>query len=219
MVADADGGNAVELHITSDVGCGSFTWSPDGSRIAFGCRIGDDDPDIWVVGADGTGLTNVTDAHPGRQESPSWSPVLGAGGSRIAYAQYVNGEPQIWTMQPDGGDAKQVSTGFDHQPAWSPDGATIAFQRTGAAIFGDIWLVDADGGNERGFVGWTLAGPQSTPSWSPDGRLLAFVSTHETYGSGQPLVSRVYTVWADGSKLVARTRDDVHAAAPAWRVR
>lgn len=219
MVANADGSDAVELHSSPDVGCGSFAWSPGGERVAFACRIGDDDPDIWVVNADGTGLTNVTDAHPGRQETPSWSPVLGDGSSRIAYAQFVDGEPQIWTMKPDGRDAKQITSGLDHQPAWSPDGTTIAFQRTGAAIFGDLWLVDADGGNERGLVGVHLAGPQSSPAWSPDGRLLAFVSTHETYGSGAPLTYRIYTVWPEGSKLAARTPETIQATAPAWRVR
>lgn len=219
MVADRDGGGAVELHLTDDPWCGQVTWSPDGDRLAFGCRIGDNDPDIWVVGADGQGLVNITADHEGRQDWPSWSPTLGDGSTRIAYAQYVSGEPQIWTMKPDGSDARQVTTGIDWQPAWSPDGATIAFQRTGAAIFGDIWLVDAEGGNERALVGGTLAGPQDAPAWSPDGRLVAFGSTHEAYGSGQTLFRQIYTVWADGSKLVRRTRGDLAIGAHAWRVR
>lgn len=219
MVADADGSDAVELHLSADVGCGGFTWSPDGERLAFSCRIGDDDPDVWVVNADGTGLTNITDDHVGRQESPSWSPLLAGGTSRIAYAQFVNGEPRIWTMKPDGSDAKQITNGLDHQPAWSPDGTAIAFQRIDVAIYGDIWLVDADGGNERGLVGMYLAGAQSDPAWSPDGRLVAFVSAHETYGTGS-LANRVYTVRAqDDSKLAARTPEGGQATAPAWRVR
>lgn len=216
MVADRDGSGATELHLTNDPGCGQLTWSPDGQRLAFGCRIGDSDPDIWVVDADGQGLVNITADHDGKQDWPSWSPALGDGSTRIAYAQYVNGEPQIWTMKPDGSDPRQVTSGLDWQPAWSPDGTTIAFQRTAAAIFGDIWLVDADGGNERALVRTTLAGPQDAPAWSPDGRLVAFGSTHETYGSGQTL-RQIYTVWADGSKLARRTRGDMAAGAHAWR--
>lgn len=218
MVANANGTGAVEVHWTTDPGCGRFTWSPDGARVAFACAIGDEDRDIWVMDADGTNLANLTAAHPGRQEWPSWSPAL-PGGSRIAYAQFVDGEPQIWTMAPDGSDPRRITAGLDAQPAWSPDGTTIAFQRTGAAIFGDIWAVDADGGNERQLVGAYLAGPQEAPAWSPDGRLLAFSSSHEVYGSGGPLVRGVYTVWADGSRLARRTLPALDAAVPAWRPR
>ena len=218
MLANVDGTGARELHWTQDAGCGRFTWSPDGEHVAFDCAIGDADRDIWVVDAQGQNLVNITDAHPGRQEWPSWSPEL-PGGSRIAYAQFVNGEPQIWTMKPDGSDRRQVTAGMDRQPTWSPDGTTIAFQRTGAAIFGDIWAVDANGGNERSLVGAFLAGPQEAPAWSPDGRLLAFSSTHEGYGSGGTLVRGIYTVWADGSRLARRTLPVLDAGLPAWRVR
>jgi hypothetical protein len=219
MVANRDGSGAVLLHVTADVGCGRMTWSPDGERIAFDCRIGDNDLDIWVVDADGGNLVNLTDAHPGRQEWPSWSPVLPDGSSRIAYAQYVNGEPQIWTMAVDGSDPRQITSGLDWQPAWSPDGSTIAFQRTTVASLGGIWLVNAAGGAERELVGGYLAGAQQAPSWSPDGRFVAFVSTPETYGSGETLVSHIYTVWADGSKLARRSRVDLEAWGPAWRLR
>ena len=219
MVADFDGSDATEILTTSDFSCGRFTWSPDGARLAFGCAIGDADRDIWVVNADGTGLANLTDAHSGHQEWPSWSPELPGGGTRIAYAQFVQGEPQIWTMADDGSDPRQVTSGMDRAPAWSPDGLTIAFQRTGAATFGDIYLVDAGGGNVRGLVGAHLAGPQDAPAWSPDGRLVAFSSTHETFGTGQTVVHQIYTVWADGSKLARRTDGTFQVGNPAWRVR
>lgn len=218
-VADVDGGSRVLLVDTGAETCGQLSWSPDGERLAFACGFGGDDLDIWVMdGADGSGLTNLTDSQPGKQEHPSWSPALADGSTRIAYAQYVNGEPQIWTMAAGGTDHRQVTNGFDAQPAWSPDGTTIAFQRTGAAIFGDIWLVDADGGNERGLVGTHLAGPQWSPSWSPDGLLVAFSSTHETYGSGGTMTSHIYTVRTDGTgRLARRTTGPLDKQAPAWR--
>lgn len=219
MVANRDGMNAKEILFSTDTGCGRFTWSPDSQKLAFACAVGDMDKDIWVVDADGQNLVNITDTHTGHQEWPSWSPYLTGGTSRIAYAQFVAGEPQIWTMEPDGSGARQVTGGMDHQPAWSPDGTAIAFQRTGAALFGDIWLVDADGGNERGLAGLYLAGPQQAPAWSPDGRLVAFSSTHETYGTGGTLIHQVYTVWADGSKLARRTAGTLQSTAPTWRVR
>ena len=46
-------------------GCFQPTWSPDGTKIAFGRS-----DEIYTVNADGTGLRQVTDA-PG-SESPEW---------------------------------------------------------------------------------------------------------------------------------------------------
>lgn len=50
-------------------------------------------------------------------------------------------------------------------PAWSPDGRRIAFDRDG-----HVWVIDADGQNERDLI----AG--SSPTWSPDGSRIAFVN-------------------------------------------
>ena len=47
-------------------------WSPDGSRLIFESDR-DGDPDIWVMNADGTGLTRLT-ASEASDESPAWSP-------------------------------------------------------------------------------------------------------------------------------------------------
>lgn len=52
-------------------GCPQAAWSPDGKKIAFsrGQNV-DLDGELYVVNADGTGLTQITNA-PGSQE-PSW---------------------------------------------------------------------------------------------------------------------------------------------------
>jgi TolB protein len=59
-------------------------------------------------------------------------------------------------------------------PAWSPDGAKIAFDRYGYVFpvsrWEGLWVMDASGGNlER------LARNGDQPAWSPDGRRIAFV--------------------------------------------
>jgi Tol biopolymer transport system component len=171
------------------------------------------------MSADGTGRTALTADMAGNQNMPAWSPRLGDGSERIAFAHDVNAQPRIWTMRPDGSDKRQVTTtagAYDISPAWSPDGQTIAYQRTAVAIFGDIWLVDANGGNERALMPfYALPGPQWSPAFSPDGKLIAFTSTHETYGSGT-INYQVYTAWTDGSKLARRTFDAGEKASPAW---
>jgi Tol biopolymer transport system component len=49
------------------------TWSPDGSKIAFASNRDGGDLDIYVMDADGTDVTQVTDL-PGHEHAPSWSP-------------------------------------------------------------------------------------------------------------------------------------------------
>jgi Ca2+-binding RTX toxin-like protein len=58
-------------------------------------------------------------------------------------------------------------------PAWSPDGATIAFGAKEAPS-SDIYTVGADGSSQRRLT--TSAAEDITPSWTPDGRSILFGS-------------------------------------------
>ncbi|AHG88692.1 WD40-like beta Propeller containing protein [Gemmatirosa kalamazoonensis] len=94
---------------------------------------------------------------------------------------------------------------FDDEPAWSPDGRTIAFVRTGGASMGDLWLVDADGGDARALMREEEPPfDQRSPTWSPDGALVAYVSHHEIIGN-RAGDWQLYTVRADGTGVVRRT--------------
>lgn len=221
-VASRDGSASEQVASTIGEDFASPSWSPDGTKIAYVRRWNDgtsERAEVWVIDDEGN-RTSLTAGMPGNQIMAVWSRSR-AGGDRIAFVQDANrngNDMRVWTMRPDGSDRKQITTAAgtqDIQPAWSPDGETIAFQRTSASIFGDIWLVDADGGNERALLWAPLAGWQATPRWSPDGKLISFVSPHETYGSGTS-VYQVYTVWADGTKLARRTFDAGSKARPVW---
>lgn len=216
-VSDVDGGGLAQVAPLRDGGCGQIAWRPDGAMLAYVCGFTAADQNVLAVDvAAGATPVVLTTGQDGRESWPSWSPLQADGSWRIAYARTVAGEPRVFTMREDGGDVRQITSGMDDQPSWSPDGTKIVFVRTGAAIFGDLWLVDANGGNERALMpAVPLAGPQQQPSWSPDGRLIAFLSRHDTYGT-EGSIDQLFTVWADGTKVAKRTTDELIKGTPSW---
>ena len=104
-------------------------WSPDGKRIAFSVAShdlpsGKTDADIYVVGADGTDLRQLTHFE-GSDTAPRWSPD----GKSLLFVSTRLAGAQVWILPADGGEARQlthISTGVD-SPIWSPDGKLIAF--------------------------------------------------------------------------------------------
>ena len=64
-VMNIDGSNRTIMEIKTD---GRISWSPDSNMITYSS-----DGDIWIVNADGTGLTNLTNS-PNNDSFPVWSP-------------------------------------------------------------------------------------------------------------------------------------------------
>ena len=80
--------------------------------------------------------------------TPTWSPD----GSRIAFTSARSGSLNIWSINADGTDLKQV-TFFGpnrgvYTPVFSPDGSKIAFTTITAGTAFEIWTVGANGGGE-----------------------------------------------------------------------
>ena len=59
----------------------------------------------------------------------------------------------------------------DLRPAWSPDGTRIAFF-SNRSDSNDIWVMDADGENQRELTNGSA--DDRRPAWSPDGARIAF---------------------------------------------
>ena len=88
-----EGGLNQRLVTFSRVNVGSPTWSSDGQRIAYQRDFGPG-ADIFVIGADGTGRTNLTRTQSVAEAEPAWSPD----GRLIAFTQDRN----IFVMNADG---------------------------------------------------------------------------------------------------------------------
>ena len=119
LVAGLDGGDPRRL-TEWELNAYHPSWSRDGRRIAFSSYADNNTPtlpaDVWIIGADGSGLTQVThEAAGGSAYEPGWSPT----GDWLAFI--ANGALTI--MSADGTqrcEAWRSPTGFLKDPDWGP---------------------------------------------------------------------------------------------------
>jgi Tol biopolymer transport system component len=144
-------------------------FSPDGTRIAFVSMRDDADPfsffggEIYVMKADGSGQTNITNNAAG-DRSPDWSPD----GNKIAFmSNRDGGDYEIYVMNADGSNPTNITNNAapDSYPAWSPDGTKIAFTRNTQAGL-EIYVMNADGSNQINITNNTAG--DEWPAWQPN---------------------------------------------------
>ncbi len=148
---------------------------------------------LFTMNPDGSGVTQlIPDAS---SVQPAWSPD----GSRIVFVKGANSQNagnELYVVNADGtGLTRLTSDGTtsatirsDQNPAWSPDGARIVWQRQHSANSRDeIFVMDAvdtdSDGNGDNRVQLTFLEQAGTaggmhPSWSPDGTRIAFSRTY-----------------------------------------
>ena len=140
--------------------------SADGSRFVMRVMRRTQD-DVIVVDRDGGDWRDITN-DKFFDRYPRWSPD----GKQIAFASDRSGRYEIWTVNADGTNLRQISfnsPGDTSFPLWSPDGRRLLFHRSRNNVIIDVdkeWSEEALQPlppTERPFVIW---------DWSPDGKKL-----------------------------------------------
>jgi Tol biopolymer transport system component len=209
-VVRADGTGRIDLPNTT--GAQSPTWSPDGAKLAFRNSAG-----LGVVRADGTGridLPNTRDAGG----PVTWSPD----GAKLAFWEWAERhcgsdnlcfEPaDSYTINVDGTEKTNLTSdlppeqAFAH-PAWSPDGAKIAFTRWVDPTSPEIYTMNVDGTGQP--TALTNPAHGTNPVWSPDSSKITFIG----------LDWNLYAMNADGTgqtKLTTNASSQRQVGAPSW---
>jgi Tol biopolymer transport system component len=167
---------------------------------------------MFTARADGSGALVLT-------EQPGFFSDWRADGRRVAYDFFdANGNEQIATSRPDGGDLRVITSGpgIHEVPSWSPDGGSVVFDFSPEpdpetpGFHTRLWTMRADGSHARAL---RLSNPgfDVEPRFSPDGRWIAFDRVRVTDGH-----QAAFIVSAHGGRALRITPWKLDAEHPTW---
>jgi len=185
----------------------SATPPGENGLIVFAADTGDG-YELYTIGGDGSGLTQITDQDEGDAVTPDWSPD----GTRIAFALERPEGPEfcaVMIMDADGSDIADLTagqnpdgwSGCEGQPSFTPDGERIVFGRyDDQTNVEDIWSMDLTGGDRVAITDGNGHGV-TDPNVSPDGERVSFVEFN-----GEELGQALAAVDMDGTAYDRLTR-------------
>jgi serine/threonine protein kinase len=168
--------------------------------------------------ATATSTSNPTWTPQPTLSSPTATPLptpVGGGEGQIAFVSNRTNTPQIWLMDVDGGDPRQLTDMPEGacQPDWSPDGTRLVFTspcHNNNILYpaSGLFIINADG------TGLTplqnLPGGDFDPDWSPDGGRILFTSLRQT---GTP---RIFLLDLEDMTVVQLSNKYSRDMQPSW---
>lgn len=186
---------------SSTVSSGSLdilpAWGPGGSALYTSF-----DGENWLLKRGSETIASYSGLNSGADFCP--------GNGRVAFTLTKDGNPEIYTMNPDGSGMKRLTENgyIDISPSWSPDCRKLAFvsNRGGST---QLYVMDADGGGARLLT--TTGSYNTSPSWSPRGDKIAFTARDEYH------VFDIFVVNAETGGITHRiTQDQGNNEEPSW---
>lgn len=199
FVANADGSDIRQLTDVTGYDA-EATFSPTGDRIVF-TSARDGDLELYSMAPDGSDLVRLTDRvgyDGGAFYSPDGSKIIWRahypeeGEAKDDYLRLLAqglirpGELEIWVMNADGSDARQVTDigGANFGPYWHPSGEKVLFSTNHQDPDGrefELFMVNLDG---TGLEQITFSGGfDGFPVFSPDGTQFVFGSNRNNGGT------------------------------------
>jgi TolB protein len=139
------------------------TFSPEGSTVLY-TKSGQ----LWTIDVETGQSTQLTTDSTQKDPTPDWSPD----GTRIAYHANSAGDDDIWIMNADGTDQRNLTAAAraaELGTAFSPDGQYIAFTGTGGPVpDGERYIqIMRTDGTERRVLVPTPGLAHAVPAWQP----------------------------------------------------
>jgi len=156
-VMDADGSNLVRLTDSLEGDSGP-SWSPDGSKIAFhslrdreSSSSSDSNYEIYVMDADGSNQTRLTEGGERATGNPSWDqyPSWSTDGTKIVFTSNRGRTNELYVMDADGsnltGYPGRPRDSSESSPDWGPAPAPAAIPAESIFTLGTIASPSAGG--------------------------------------------------------------------------
>jgi Tol biopolymer transport system component/predicted Ser/Thr protein kinase len=171
FIHDLKSGTERQLTHLGTVFAAGVAWAPN-DRIFFSSAKGGS-TNIWMMPANGGEAIQVT-----KGTGPDYDARISGDARKLLYSQYREIH-QIWTVNADGSNARQLTFGNQSLggPCFSPDKQRIAFHMNSDEVLHPtchVFTMDSDGSNR---VQLTSGDDYYfCPAWSPDGKYMAYCS-------------------------------------------
>jgi Tol biopolymer transport system component len=156
------------------------TWAPDGRWVAFAGS-----GEVWLADTDTGAIRRLPDLRPTDLEWRPGTDELAIAGDIGPNRSAATSSTPVSVYSVSSGELRELGSVRAASLTWSPDGSTLAYQG-GENDTDELWLVDADGTNERLLTDVGNANHGIGPVWSPTGERIAYqrlccgrVETHE----------------------------------------